>query len=648
MREELSVCAQGDTHAMKHCRWFLTLVVLVSTLPMLAIERGQKWDQQLNSNIQYDWVNTKVCVQYTSPSGRLYTGLAFWDSRTPTGDIYRIRAAFNEVGNWQWTLISYAMTGCASTANFSMTSGTVNVTSAPGGTNIRSQGPLYVGSGGRYLIYSGNNAPFHWTGDTSWAGPHASDATSWQRFTSNRAGKGYNVIQVAAPISGTGAPTNAAGLTPFYDPSNPTACDSGTLPRANCLPRKEFWDTWDARIENINSQGMLATIIGLYKRANEKAGTNWPTLEDSRGYARMIAARVAGNYTALAPGFDEIPRYGDFTTNCTAVVHGTENQACRAREVGNAIKNAILLETPMDGIAGRIGAPLTALVTHHIGGGCPTGGDGTSSCTADVWLTNFEGEGWLDFTLVQSGQGQNRASSLTRADAIAKRASLRMLRLYNTAPAKPVINGEAIYDQFGSPEADYGELRARHAAINSLLSGATGFTHGVTGTWNWGTGSIDPSLSSASSLQIAGLKSLFATLRWDRLRPDCQVWTDVCTSIKNGNQATVEERYKRMYAYDSNSKFAIGFLPAGQPVPSLRLNMSKLPGFTPAAPWKVEWYNPADRCTCATDPAPNQQPDGTWVFGRNTNSKDWVLVIRNTTNFPTGIAACTSATSCQH
>lgn len=637
--------------------FLLTLTMTAAAVAQDARARGQQWDKQINSTAQHNWITTKLCVQYTSPGGlKVYTGLGFWDSRTGSADAFRIRAAFDEIGTWSWTLI--ASPGCVATGTFSPLNGTVNVSADTTGLPLYATGPIRTS--GHYLIYGGGApiAGFQWMGDTSWGGAHLATAAAWSSYTLNRKNKNHTVIQMSAPLSGNGAPTNASGARPFFNPAGGTACNSGVLPRAACLPNKAFWDAWDVNINNVNANGMLAVVIGLYKRMTE-TGT-WPLIEDSRGYARFVSARVAGNYTALSPGFDELPgRFQTLDSGCEINDPNTVNQACRARQVGFAIKEAVILQNTIDAPSPRTGTPLTALATHHIGGGCSDGFEGTDQCLSDLWLSRFQTEGWLDFQLIQSGQGLNCAAGWSQERCLTNRASQRVLRLYNNPTVKPVVNGEAIYDQtgyqaknvncaqgiYGTLNANYDAHRGRQAAFNTLLSGGTGFTHGIAGTWDWSGGvtcrTVNEGTNRQSSVQMGKIRQLFSTLRWYRLVPDCQLWGQACSDVKNADQTTLLEDRRRMYARDSNGAFAVAFLPDNLGVTpfdgSLRLDLNDLVGFTPAAPWKTEWYNPrrssgnGGPCVCT---ATATLISGTTYQFNRPYAADWGLVIRNTNNIP--------------
>ncbi|MEA2600126.1 MAG: hypothetical protein QOF89_1118 [Acidobacteriota bacterium] len=654
----------------KYLFTILALTILFAASPRDAAAqdtttRGQRWEKTITTGGgTYNWISTKLCVQYTSPTSQVFTGLGFWDDRPLSGgDTFKVRAAFNETGQWSWQLLGSSNPGCVATTGFFPQSGTIQVNLDVTGLPLYSTGPIRVNSNKRFLVYSGAPvlSPFLWIGDTTWFGPHRSFLSpAWDNYLTERKNDGFTVIEVSVPLSSSGQPVDVTGRKPFgtYSGGTFTPClDTVVQPSSACFPNKAFWDYWDQHVNAINAKGMLATVIGLFKRATGNAG--WPDVADSQGYARWIAARLAGNYTTLAPGFDELPdRTQAVTDPCTGTVN---NQACRARAVGTAIRDAILLQTTINAPAPRLGTPLTALVTHHIGGGCSDGLDGTppNQCLADYWLDKFQTEAWLDFQLFQSGQGGNCLKQ--QLACLIERSSKRPLTLYNHPTAtKPIINGEAVYDQFGfeggasgcpkSPPdygpaaAFYGELRARQTAFNSLLSGSVGFTHGIGGTWDWNgywtCRSQTEGLNAESSNQIGRLVQLFQPFRWNRLVPDCQAWGTTCTHVKNAGQTTDAQELKRMYSRDSLGTFAFAYLPDGAGVAgydnSLKLDLSDLSAFTVGSPWATDWYNPrrplasGGPCVCTATPTGS----GPYTFTRPATG-DWGLVIRNTTSWPT-------------
>lgn len=635
---------------------------LIAATPEAAAQdtttRGQRWEKAIASGGAYNWISTKLCVQYTSPTGSsIYTGLGFWDNRPASGgDNFKIRAAFNETGTWSWQLLSNATAGCVSTTGFSPASGTVTVNSDTTGLPLYQYGPVRVNANKRFLNLSGSAVlyPFFWIGDTTWSGTYKTYLNpGWANYLTDRKTDGLNVIEVAVPLSGDLVqPTDVTGRKPFgtYSGGVFTPCTDGSgtnvFPVSTCFPNKDFWNYWDLHINAANAQGMLVSVVGLFNRTTNTSG--WPAVADSQGFARYVAARLAGNYTTLSPGFDELPDRTESFASCS----GTQ-RACRARSVGTAIREAILLQAAIDAASPRQGNPLTALVTHHIGGGCSDGG---TPCLADYWLGQLQGETWLDFQLFQSGQGKNCPAGLTQLQCLTQRASTRPRTLYNHATTKPIVNGEGVYDQFGfeggatcpnygTANSVYTALRARQAAFYSLLSGSVGYTHGIGGTWDWNgyrtCRSVSESLAAVSSAQMGGIQKLFQPFRWNRLSPDCENWTNPCTDVKNTDQNSAPLELKRMFARDSLGTFAIAYLPAvltadspgwGSYQRSLRLDLSELSSFTIGGSWATNWYDPRNSCVCSATPV----ADSTFYrFDRSgAVSDDWGLVLRNTSSWP--------------
>ncbi len=625
---------------------FTALPAVMEAQPTIA--RGQKWEQTITSSVSYasTWLSTRVCVQYTAPSTAVYSGLAYWDAPNGAGsDLFKIRAAFNETGPWTWKLVGGGT--CEPMTNFSPASGTITVGADATGTLLYQAGPVRVGAGGRYLTYSGATTltPFVWIGDTSWFGSSIAHLSSWQTYIDDRWNKKYTVIQNAAPINGgttSGPPMDIAGRPAFVSTPGGTApCPANTvLPSSACYPNNAFWDSWDSFISYPNTRGMLSVVVGLLTQIDPVVPT-WPTVADSQGYARWVAARLAGYYTALSPGFDGLPKRGDsFTGICTGNTSSTVNLACRARMVGQAIRDA----TPESTTGPSIG-PLTALVTHHMGGGCTGGLDGSTpstQCLADDWLAQFQSETWLDFQLFQSGQGDNCVSPKQPIDCLAERASRRPRTLYGLATVKPLIDGEAIYDQFGKRDKThtdplYVDTYARLAAFYTLLSGGAGFTHGIGGTWDWAgyfTGdTVSMGTNAPSSVEIGAIGQLIAPFRWNRLVPDCQPWASSCSHIKN-SQAGAAAESTELYAKDSMGLFALAYVPgsSGASLGSITLDLSDLASFSTnlGAPWSTEWFDPARSCYCTA----TATGSGPYVFSSPKANADWALVIRNTTSFP--------------
>ena len=74
---------------------------------------------------------------------------------------------------------------------------------------------LRVSQNQRYLAYA-DDTPFLWIGDTAWAAPTRASDEEWEAYLTDRADKGFSLIQVAPAPSWAGS-TDREGARPFTD-----------------------------------------------------------------------------------------------------------------------------------------------------------------------------------------------------------------------------------------------------------------------------------------------------------------------------------------------------------------------------------------------------------------------------------------------
>lgn len=630
----------------------------------------QRWEQVLPTTKSYAACNpyrdVVLTVTYTNQvTGQTYAGYGFWDGTNPLNPSetrFKLRASFPTTGTWTWTTQRAGGPSgdrCGGDAAIAPRNGQVDVTaSGPGRPPINTLGGLQVNTAApnprRYLVHS-NGTPFLWVGDTAWSFWRVTTG-QWSAYLNQlgpptgRQQQGFTVVQVAMPIGTiTGSQTQ-----PVDGASNKPFVDSGctglglAIPHSGCRWNPAFWQEFDRRINEANNKGFVVVVIGLFKRVVEQKNCNeqwWPEFAEHKIYARNVVARLAGNHVIFSPGFDEAPELSDPLSesdpSCNNVGVNNVNMACRARAIGNVIRNTLVRST-LDN------KPLIGLVTHHIGGGCRN--DGTC-CTSDHWLAQFHPESWLDFHLFQSGQGAN----CPFGDALAcltERARERPQGLYalSSPTVKPNVNGEGVYDQFGfrygpdpnstacpkpivgTPDARFTDTRARQVGYYSRLSGAFGHTLGVAGTWDFGfvtSETLTDGLGSPSSTQMKHQCTLLRNLEWHKLVPAPakvfgQAVATTCTST------TAAESTKTVYAMDGTAgggRFALAYLPPSS-VSTLELETSGLLAFGSA--WCQQWFNPRVGTYSADF-------NGTPVAGTTRyrftkpDSNDWVLLLKDAT-----------------
>jgi hypothetical protein len=289
---------------------------------------------------------------------------------------------------------------------------------------------LRVSDNKRFLVHA-DGSPFVYLGDTAWELLHRLDRKETERYLADRAGKGFTVIQTVAlaELDGLNAP-NAFGHRPLVD-------NDPLRPDVRPGPANDYWDHVDYVVEQAESHGLF---VGLLPTWGDKWNRKWgvgPEVfneENARFYGQWLGKR-----------------YGD--KRIIWILGGDRN-------IESPLHRRIIVAMAL-GI--KLGCEGRQLVTYH-----PAGGHGSSE-----W---FHDEEWLDFNMRQNGHAVNFAAfAATGGD-------------YRRSPVKPVIDGEAIYedhpiafrpDRFGfSIAAD-----VRRPLYWNLFSGACGHTYGHHCVW---------------------------------------------------------------------------------------------------------------------------------------------------------------------
>lgn len=441
------------------------------------------WERELTSNTTYSnaYRDVKVRIDFLRNGVFRHSAYAFWDGdddqlvSSPNVKRFKFRSFFPSSGNWTWT--SACEAGCTAETNGLLSSGSVTVTSVPPTeTNIfYKNGNLFqpggfTGSGGIFKydpIQHARGAQFFWQGDTAWAGTLRACHDEWVRYIDDRASRSFTVVQLGlapswggpastAPFSGpqsrrqvTSPTLGTIRLSPFRQVGTGT----GPIPNAGSRWVAQFWRHLDGMVQYANSKGLLVVIAGLSQPVER-----YPATTEAVTFARNMAARMAGYHVVLSPGFDD-------PINGTTVA------------LLNAVGNEIAF------------ANANMLTANHFG------------TQASSNYAPLQDEPWNLFPLLQSGFNAGDA------DLIASRARNlpQELRGFTgaapfTTIQKPVVNAESIYDYgFGNnvDSANLGKdafnaFQARKTGFLSWMAGASGYTFGATGIWEWGMCSMSP------------------------------------------------------------------------------------------------------------------------------------------------------------
>jgi hypothetical protein len=248
---------------------------------------------------------------------------------------------------------------------------------------------LRVSDNQRFLVTK-EGKPFFWLGDTAWELFHRLSREEADMYLKDRADKGFTVIQAVA----------LAELDGLHDPNA-----YGEIPLENddpARPREAYFQHVDYIISKANDYGLHIALLPTWgdKIFKDKwgAGPEIFTVDNAKVYGRWLASRYKNkNNIIWVLGGDRIPDD----------------------------KAMAIWRSMAAGIAEGSGGHDEALMTFHPQ---PNGvEDGGSS-------KYFHNDEWLDFNMLQTGH--------CRENNIWDRIQV----VYNRASAKPVLDGEPLYE----------------------------------------------------------------------------------------------------------------------------------------------------------------------------------------------------------
>lgn len=312
--------------------------------------------------------------------------------------------------------------------------------------------PLKLSENRRFLV-SADGKPFFWLGDTAWwlreVPPESVD-----HYLANRAGHGFNIIQVHCGYDGATARPAAdfAGNPPFLggDPGK---------------PNEPFWRTIDEIVAKAGRARLYVALVPMWGGEYGRAfGTD---REKARRFGRWIGNRYSACSHVVWVVSGEYAEINNFKYPVR------EDQKAVFNAAAGGLRDA------------HSGAQL---MTIHPGGARSSSED-------------FHQQAWLDFNMIQSGHFID-----SRAWQAPENCEL-VSSDYARRPVKPVIDGEPIYED--TPDAVWkvkhvegpraGADVVRRKAYWAVFSGAFGHTYGHNDVY----GFFEPSIPG----QVLTLKS---------------------------------------------------------------------------------------------------------------------------------------------
>jgi len=410
-------------------------------------------------------------------------------------------------------------------------------------SNASSALPRLKISENRRFIVTQEGKPFFYLGDTAWELFHRLNREEADQYLTDRARKGFTVIQAVAiaELDGHTDP-NAYGHLPLVDldPTRPAVVDG---------PDNDYWDHVDYVVNKAESLGLFIGFLptwGRYWHDKVKDGKPLFNEANAASYGQWLGARYKNKPIIWILGGDRNVENDEQRATLRAMARGL-----RKGDGGNH------------------------LITLH-----PCGGCGSSQ-----W---FQDEDWLDFNMRQNG---HVAEFTGRYDKI--------LADYHRTPIKPVLDGEPIYEDhpvsFKAKELGHSIASdVRRPFYWDVFGGACGHTYGHHSVWQMfdpkrGKPINNPLMSWREAIQEPGAAQMQFGRKLIESRPfltripdDSVIATDrVPTSVPGAG------RYRFAATRDESGSFAMVYAPVGR---KFSVRMDKITG----AKVKAWWFNPRD------------------------------------------------------
>lgn len=403
---------------------------------------------------------------------------------------------------------------------------------------------LRVSENHRFLVTE-DGRPFFWLGDTAWELFHRLNREEAELYLDDRAKKGFTVIQAVALAELEGDTTaNTYGHLPLIDldPARPNVKEGAA---------NDYWDHVDYIVNEANKRGLYIGFLptwGRYWHDKVKDGQPLFTAANAEIYGEWLGKRYRDAGLVWILG-------GDRSVD-------NEEQKEIIRSMARGLRHG-------DG-------------GHHLMTFHPPGGNGSST-----W---FHQDDWLDLNMRQNGHS---AEFTGRYDHTRKD--------YDRTPAKPVIDGEPLYEDHpvSFNAQSFGHSIAadvRRPLYWDLFSGACGHTYGHHSVWQmWSPGKPpinNPLMPWSEALQQPGASQMQFARKLLESRPFLTRIPD--DGIIAGNRVPTSipgaGRYRFVATRDQAGTYAMIYAPVGR---KFSVNMDKISG----AKVKATWFNPRDGST---------------------------------------------------
>jgi hypothetical protein len=396
---------------------------------------------------------------------------------------------------------------------------------------------LKVSENHRYLVDEKGN-PFFWLGDTGWLLFTKLNREDAEKYLTDRAKKGFNVIQVSM--------LHSLGIKNFYGDyalinqniASPLVTEGNSFADST---QYDYWDHMDFVIDKAAEKGLYVGLVTVWG-GNVKSGR--VKKEDAAIYASWIANRYK---------------------NCSNVIW---------------LNGGDVMGSDSTNIWKTIGSTINAIDTNHLITFHPFGRKASS-----IW---FHNEDWLDFNMFQSGH--RRYDQDTTGWAFGEDNWKYAEMDYAISPAKPTIDGEPSYEGIPQGLHDptqplWNDADARRYAYWSVFAGSFGHTYGDNSVMQFHVktdkGSAygakkywDEAIKDPGSGQLQYLKKLMLSRTFTERVPD-----QTLIAGENGR------KYEHLMATRGND-YAMIYTYTGKLIP---VQMGKIKG----EKVKASWFRPS-------------------------------------------------------
>ena len=451
------------------------------------------------------------------------------------GTRYCVKFSLPDTGMWQYIVFSSDSTN----SGLHNIAGKITIRKNNSTNSIYSKGFIKPSSDRRYLTYS-DGSPFFYLGDTAWEITWKSRAPEVLAFIEDRKRKKFSALQIVAM---THQDFNFARFGVMNRQGEPYYLNNDYS-----LPNPRYFDYLDSIVTLANSSGLIVSLVPLWAAMmnlyTPAYNYNQLTVEESLLIAKYLAARYAAYNLIWIIGGDN--------------AYDTNERKSFWSDFAHMIKRA---------------SGSRQLCTCH-----PMGSRGSF----DFFSNSTD---WLDFNMYQS-------SHIASGDYTWQLGQ----RGFNDTPTKPVLNGEAcyedIYNNLWAPGDTSGvssvrimDIDVRQASYESVFAGSlVGITYGANGIWQWNTDEIPgthyprytaiEALDLPASSQMTVLKDILLKYSWYMLKPTPALLIDFKSS----------DNHCQIAASDS---VILVYIPAG----TTRISLASIP-LTDSL--FCSWINPRD------------------------------------------------------